>query len=100
MDDLWGDDDLDADVVEECLMLASQATINNTTSNFGTHQHQQHEEASQISIQSSNVFEFKQPTKPVPAGDSRLSSRSMVQRSNDCQLVAPCKIFFWILINT
>jgi hypothetical protein len=27
MDDLWGDDDLDADVVEECVLLATQASF-------------------------------------------------------------------------
>lgn len=57
MDDLWGDDDLDADVVEECL-LATQASFATSSS---ANQHQ-NDFSSEIDTRENTRFEFKQPT--------------------------------------
>ncbi|KZS13990.1 Uncharacterized protein APZ42_020613 [Daphnia magna] len=57
MDDLWGDDDLDADVVEECVLLATQASY--CSSPKPQPQRQQH---SFIENKPKYGFEFKQPS--------------------------------------
>ncbi|KAI9560395.1 hypothetical protein GHT06_014412 [Daphnia sinensis] len=57
MDDLWGDDDLDADVVEECVLLATQASY--CSSPKPQLQRQQH---SFIESKPKYGFEFKQPS--------------------------------------
>ena len=68
MADLWGDDDddaFDADVVEECLMLASQATSSSNSTTIGhlTAPQVQQQAPSQFTFQNSkSAFEFKQPT--------------------------------------
>lgn len=69
MDDLWGDDDLDADVVEECVMLATQASI------CVSPKAQQRQESSFMDSKQKSVFEFKQPTQ-IPFQPSQKSMTS------------------------
>ena len=56
MDDLWGDDDLDADVVEECVLLATQASF------CSPKPQPQQPEPSFTESRSDFAFEFKQPS--------------------------------------
>lgn len=56
MDDLWGDDDIDADVVEECVLLATQASFCPSPKN------NQQTESSFVEPKSKSLFEFKQPS--------------------------------------
>ncbi|XP_057366029.1 uncharacterized protein LOC130686887 isoform X2 [Daphnia carinata] len=92
MDDLWGDDDLDADVVEECVLLATQASY--CSSPKPQPHRQQH---NFIDNKPKYGFEFKQPSSShqlqthvtnqktatlahtsVPATESSLNSSSNV----------------------
>ncbi len=57
MDDLWGDDDLDADVVEECVLLATQASYCSSPK-----LQQQRPEPSFTECKPKYSFEFKQPS--------------------------------------
>lgn len=56
MDDLWGDDELDADVVEECVLLATQASLCSSPK-AQQRQYQNFSECKQ-----NYSFEFKQPS--------------------------------------
>lgn len=84
MDDLWGDDDLDADVVEECVLLATQASIclspNKTQ--------QQRQEPSFTECKPKNVFEFKQPsqTNQLLQYNQRAASSSSKTNSTTAEL--------------
>ena len=67
MDDLWGDDDLDADVVEECVMIATQAS---NASYCASPKTERPQEPNFTECKNKYSFEFKQPnnnTVPQPS---------------------------------
>ncbi|XP_032794469.2 uncharacterized protein LOC116931082 isoform X1 [Daphnia magna] len=78
MDDLWGDDDLDADVVEECVLLATQASY--CSSPKPQPQRQQH---SFIENKPKYGFEFKQPSHQLQINVTNQKTAHLVHSSTE-----------------
>lgn len=79
MDDFWGDD-LDADVmeeIEECLLMATQATTQTNTSNAGPDQ-----SANITHCKEKSSVEFKQPVQSTSFNCSSSSSRATMPSKN------------------
>lgn len=83
MDDLWGDDDLDADVVEECL-LATQASF--ATSSTTQLQNDYSSTSNQLDSREKATFEFKQPASRSSAyGDQKQPQSTSSKYTNEAK---------------
>ncbi|EFX62182.1 hypothetical protein DAPPUDRAFT_337317, partial [Daphnia pulex] len=84
MDDLWGDDDLDADVVEECVLLATQASFCSSPK-----LQPQCAETSFTECKPKYTFEFKQPSTSHQPQVQQASQKVAPSMSRSLSLIEP-----------